>query len=243
MTTRTRIKLRREDGKMKLRRSLALVLAVSLVVLVLPAAVMAASVSAECAYTDTDVVCEVYVDTASVELRSGGVRLTYTPGDLTVNSAEINDTVWFFGAGGSDFATPNAIDTSVPGIVDLVVGKLDTNATSAGVTGARVLIGRVTFSRNNANLPVVIAAGLARGGEPFVSFVNATSGDPLDGTTFNTIVAERCDVNGNGIINTLDFTILRAMLRNGDDYVVYADCYNDGRLTTLDFTALRAKLR
>jgi hypothetical protein len=225
---------------MNSRKSLALVLAVSLVVLVLPAAVMAASVSAECAYTDTDVVCEVYVDTASVELRSGGVRLTYTPGDLTVNSAEINDAAWFFGAGGSDYATPNAIDTSVPGIVDLVVGKLDTNAISAGVIGTKVLIGRVTFDRNNNNLPA-IAAGLARGGEPFVSFVNATSGAPLDGTTFNTIVAERGDANQDGAITNVDMGLTRNIILNSG-YSIFADVNGDGMVTNVDMGLVRNKI-
>jgi len=225
---------------MNSRKSLAMVLAVSLVVLVLPAAVMAASVSAECAYTDTDVVCEVYVDTASVELRSGGVRLTYTPGDLTVNSAEINDAAWFFGAGGSDYATPNAIDTSVPGIVDLVVGKLDTTATSAGVTGARVLIGRVTFDRNNANLPV-IAANLARGGEPFVSFVNATSGAPLDGTTFNTIVAERGDANADGNFDVADYIAVRNNV-GSTNFPPYIDCNADGNVDVADYICIRNKM-
>ena len=225
---------------MNSRKSLAMVLAVSLVVLVLPAAVMAASVSAECAYTDTDVVCEVYVDTASVELRSGGVRLTYTPGDLTVNSAEINDAAWFFGAGGSDYATPNAIDTSVPGIVDLVVGKLDTNAISAGVIGTKVLIGRVTFDRNNNNLPA-IAAGLARGGEPFVSFVNATSGAPLDGTTFGTIVAERGDANQDGDITNVDMGLTRNIILNSG-YSIFADVNGDGMVTNVDMGLVRNKI-
>jgi len=218
-----------------------MVLAVSLVVLVLPAAVMAAAVSVECAYTDADVVCEVYVNTDSVELRSGGVRLTYNPEDLSVNSAVINDTAWFFGAGSSEFATPNAIDTSVSGIVDLVVGKLDTNALSAGVTGTRVQIGRVNFERLNTNLPV-ISAGLARGGEPFVSFVNAVSGAPLDGTTFNTTVAERGDANADGAFNVADYGTVRLYsINNPDNFPPYADCNGDGTLNVADYGCIRLK--
>jgi len=226
---------------MKLRRSLSMVLVVLIVALILPAAAMAAAVSVECAYTDTEVVCEAYADTTGTGgLRSAGVQLTTT--NCTAVSAEKNTDVWFIGDSPPGFPYPNSPDLSDLKAPNLIVGQFDT-ASATTVNGTRVKMGSFIFSRDNAATPD-ITAGLAWGGGSFVSFVDAASGEPLDGTVpINTTVAERCDVDASGMINTFDFTVLRAMLRNGSNYVVYADCFDDGRLTTLDFTALRAKLR
>jgi len=74
-----------------------------------------------------------------------------------------------------------------------------------------------------------------------VSFVNATSGAPLDGTTFNTIVAERGDANADSVITNSDMFAVRQFLID-NTYKVFADCNNDGVLTNSDMFCIRGKL-
>ena len=238
------------------RKSLTLVLVALLVALFLPAAAMAQpAVSVECAYSDVDLVCEVYVNTDSDQLRSGGVKLGYNasellgPGGTDRPVAEKNGTDWFFT--GTDYMDP---ETDTNGEVVFIVGKLDLGATGVGVNGTRVLVGKVTFTRATNTLPVAdpaatfgITAGLGRVA-PYVNFVNVGGANldvaPPEGegpVGFSTKVAERGDADGDGVMSPLDFTTLRFNLTNGI-YVVYADCDGDKALTPLDFTCLRFKM-
>ena len=225
---------------MKSRKSLTMVLAVSLIVLILPATAMSAGVSVECAYTATDVVCEAYADTTGTDgLRSAGVQLTTT--NCTAVSATKNTNVWFFGdaAPGTDY--PNSPDLSDQKAPNLIVGQLDTSASPTVVTGTRVKMGSVTFTRDDTSLPD-ITAELARGGGSFVSFVDAVSGAPLDGSVaISTTVAERGDANADGSINVLDLRALRQNVAN-PAASPWVDCNGDGVVNVLDIRCLRQKI-
>lgn len=226
-------------------------LAVFLIGAIFPAISIAASVSAECAYTDADLVCYIYVDTSPDSLISGGVRLTYNTDELSNPLAVKNETAWFFGGGVAEYAYMDP-DTTTSGEVILIVGKLDSDAPTAGVTGTRVQVGKVTFDRATSDVPVAdpgatfgIALGLGRIA-PYVNFVN-TAGDPLDDPTdtifLTPVNVERGDSNASGSITSRDLTALRSLLRSGSDYVVYADCNGSGTLTSRDLTCIRAILR
>ena len=234
------------------RKSLLMILVVSLVVLILPTAAMAASVSVECAYTSADLVCYIYADTAGDNLLSAGVKLNYNTDELVNPVASKNEAVWYFG----DETAPTPYmeaETTTPGEVTFIVGKLDNAAPLAGVSGARVEIGKVSFDRTTSDVPIVdpiarfgISAGLGRDNATYANFVNTANPSTVLDTSVifvTPVVVERCDVNASGAITTLDFTYLRAMLRDNSDYAVFADCNGSGTLTTLDFTYLRAKLR
>ena len=221
------------------------------------------SVSAECAYTANDVVCYVYVDTidgdaSGQQLRSGGVKLTYNadelmgPGSQNPPVATKNVTDWYFGAGSQDagleYMDP---ETGTTGEIVFIVGKMDTtpNFEGGGVSGSRVEIGHVSFTRVNPGLPVAdpaatftIAVELGREA-PFANFVNVAA-EELDGaiTAFNTTVAERWDADAPGFLSSRDLTKLRSLLRD-EIYVIYADCSGDGALTSRDLTSLRSALR
>jgi len=222
------------------RKSLTVALAVSLVVLVLPAAVMAASVSVECAYRDSpaDVVCEAYADTSGTGgLRSAGVQLTTT--NCTATGATKNTDVWFLGDSAPGFPYDNSPDLTDLKAPNLIVGQFDTSPSATVVTGTRVYMGSVTFARDDSALPD-ITAELARGGGDFVSFVDAVSGDPV-AVTINTIVAERGDVNHNGEITNVDMGLTRNIILNSG-YSIFADVNGDGNVTNVDMGLIRNKI-
>lgn len=221
------------------RKSLTMVLAALLIALILPAASMAAGVSVECAYTDSNVVCEAYADTTGTGgLRSAGVQLTTT--NCTADSATKNTDVWFFGDSAPGFPYNNSPDLTNPKAPNLIVGQLNTD-TGTVVTGTRVKMGSVTFTRDDAN-PPNITAGLAHGGGSFVSFVDAVSGNSLDGTVLiNTKVAERGDANGDGVINSTDYVAIRNLLSSPNP-PPYADCNGDGAVNSTDYVCVRNKL-
>jgi phage baseplate assembly protein gpV len=246
----------KEEDAMRGRKIILPVMAVFLMLAALPASVMAAAVSAECAWTATDMACEVYVDTAGVALRSGGVLLNYSTSKLTGPVASKNGDLWKFSAGGGTNYPYMNPDTSVAGQVVFIVGMLDTTNTDLGVSGARVKIGDVRFTRagdltnpapgtSGANQATFfgISAALGKTGD-YVNFVN-TSGVPLDSPTnptFTAQVYERGDADGNGIITSRDLAALRGILSNGSPYVVYADCDGNGIITSRDIACVRGLL-
>ncbi len=243
---------------MNSRKSLTMVLAALLIALILPVAALAQpAVSVECAYSASNLDCQVYVNTDGGQLRSGGVKLGYNAAELLGPAgtnrpvATKNGTDWFFT--GTNYMDP---ETEADGEVVFIVGKLDLSATGVGVSGTRVPVGKVRFTRATSTLPVAdplatfgITAGFGRVA-PYVNFVNVGGANldiaPPDGdgpVEFSTKVAERCDTDGSGALSTVDLTILRAMLSaNFADFPVYADCTGDGMLSTTDITVLRAKL-
>ena len=190
------------------RKSLTMVLAALLIALILPAVALALpAVSVECAYSATNLDCEVYVNTDGGQLRSGGVKLGYNaaellgPADADRPIATKNEAVWSLG--GYNYMEP---ETGIDGEVVFIVGKLDPAAVGVGVNGTRVLVGTVRFTRKTNTLPVAdpaatfgITAGLGRVA-PYVNFVNV-DGDNLDiaPVGFSTKVAERGDADGRWV--------------------------------------------
>ena len=205
------------------RKIITTVMAVFVVFAALPAAVMAAAaVSAECAYlkTDTNLVCEVYVDTGSDQLRSGGVLLNYNTSILSSPVATKNDAVWKFTDGTTNYPYMNP-DISSSGQGGFHRRHAEHHQHSAGVSG-RVKVGSVTFTRNatphqwqRCAAQAAFFGISAALGKPatYVNFVN-TAGAPLDGggVTFSAQVAERGDANADGTINVSRHIAIRSLI-------------------------------
>lgn len=217
---------------------------------VLPAAA-AVTVYAEGAYTDSDLVVYVYADIDTDAICSAGVKLTYDNAVLTVATAEKNEDVWYMGDGSTNHPYMNPEDAG-DGVI-VICGKLDTSAPTAGVIGDRVLLGKVTFTRNDGGAtppdPAVaeqyfgISVELGRGGD-FANFVTTTGtelDDSVDFSTVGAIVRERGDANGDGYITNSDFIAVRNFM-NANTYCVYGDCNNDTYMTNSDFICIRNKM-
>jgi hypothetical protein len=234
------------------RRSPCLVMA-ALVLLLLPATALAADVDvfAEGAYTASDLVVHIYANINTGNLCSYGVKLNYSTSLLTVGTATKNDAVWYFGASspGASYMNP---DTSTAGQVIFIGGKLDTAAPTAGVTGTRVLLGKVTFARTENSLGLGTTAQgyfgltLALGKTGLYNNFVTTAGLVKDGAGvgFNVTnaVRERGDANGDGLINSTDYVAIRNLLSSPSP-PVYADCNGDGAVNSTDYVCVRNKLK
>jgi hypothetical protein len=210
------------------------------------------NVFAEGAYTDDDLAVYIYANT-NIEgltvLRSAGVKLTYNASQLAIVSADKNEAVWSLG--NEEYMNP---ETSTPGEVVIILGKLDPDDTSAGVSGERVLLGAVKFNRipgqfNPENPELNLTYG-KRGTEipgsnpteySFKNFVD-TDANVLDGTAVSftpvTDVYERGDANGSGSITNVDMGTVRNLILNGS-YVCYADADGSGNITNVDMGKIR----
>ena len=198
----------------------------------------------ECAYTESDLAVLIYADINSPTLlRSAGVKLTYDPLELTVDSAE-KGPLWLLGS--EPYMDP---DTSTAGEVIIILGRLDTAAPTEGVSGERVLLGTVRFNRIGSTMSFSPTLGLDYGKRgpagDFKNFVDTD--DPANvlddvSVTFGSItVCERGDANADGDINALDFGAIRSIFLGGIGYVVCADCNADGNINALDFGCVRSK--
>jgi len=188
-------------------RIVVLVLAVFLASALVPASVFAAvTVYAEGAYTDADLVVYIYADIDAVPgpLCSFGVKLTYPTGaGLTLVTGDpsmtgTNKATWYLGA--HDYTDVYTHSEGGMEEVILIGGKLDEGSPLSGVTGTRVLLGKISFTHAGAAMPPSMDIALGRAA-PYDNFV-CTDVDKtvMDGSISwgSLAVYERGDVNGNG---------------------------------------------
>jgi hypothetical protein len=229
-------------------RKIIIVLAVWAFLCIGPGSVKAAAVDvfADGAYTTTDLVVEIYANITPAIL-SYGVKLVYDPGQLTVTRAEKNEAVWYLGdgttAGNKAYMSPV---TSTPGEVVIIGGKLDTANPTAGVTGQRVLLGKIFFSRTGSSMPFVPVLNLTYGRDPLTGYANfvATDGSILDTSevTFIMKVVERGDTNANGRITIADVNAVKSVI-GSTIFPVYMDCNADGRITIADVNCVKSRIK
>lgn len=186
-------------------------------------------VYAEGAYTDSDLVVYIYADITNPIL-SYGVKVGFDTGDLEVVSAEKNDAVWYFGSGTTTYEYMGPEIDNTAGTVVIIGGKLDTADPTAGVSGDRILLGKVTFNRKSSNTPS-INLDFARDGD-FANFVKPTDpptvlDDQEDGVGFEVTIAERGDANADGDIDISDVSEIRKMVFGETPMKVFADCDDD----------------
>ncbi len=198
----------------------------------------------EGAYTESDLVVYIYADiNSSTELRSAGVKLTYETAALTVTSAEKNESVWFLGS--ESYMDP---DTSTAGEVVIILGKLDTGDATAGVSGDRVLLGKVRFNRTGSSIPFSPTLDLALGKvDPYANFVDTAepTANVLDDTGVNfglITVKERGDANGDGSVNVQDMSATKFYMMNGGDWHCWMDCNADETINVQDMSCIKYKM-
>ena len=199
----------------------------------------------EGAYTENDLAVYIYADINGSSILSSGVKLTYETSDLTLTSAEKNESVWFLGS--ETYMDP---DTSTPGEVVIICGKLDEAVPLGGVSGDRVLLGKVRFDRTESSMPFSpqLSIGYANGtGDPSDDFKNfvETGGGVLDGTgvAFGPVtIRERGDANKDNVITSLDMFKVKDIVSTSGDYTCFADCNDDDVITSLDMFCIKNKL-
>lgn len=222
----------------------------ALALMLLPSASPAYDVEvfAEGAYTSTTLDVNIYANILAGNLCSYGVTLNYDTARLTAGTATKNQSIWYLGTSSSPqpYMDP---DTATAGRVIFIGGKMDTGNPTAGVTGNRVLMGQVSFTRKDSSMGLGTTAqdyfgiSLAIGkADPFDNFVTTAGAvkDQLVSFTANK-VRERGDANGDGIINSTDYVAIRNLLSSPNP-PPYADCNGDGLVNSTDYTCVRNKL-
>lgn len=236
---------------MKFNRRPPFLAIAALVLWMLPAAALAADVEvfAEGAYTATNLDVYIYANINTGNLCSYGVKLSYDPRKLSAPlTAAKNANIWYFGTKTAKQPYMNP-DTSTPGQIIFIGGKMDTGNPQAGVTGSRVLLGRATFTRTESKLKLGITAqdyfgvtlSLGKTGN-FNNFVT-TAGVVKDngGVAFSAVVRERGDANANGVIDTGDIFVVKTNMQSGQ-YSVTADCNDNGLMDTGDMFCIKNKM-
>lgn len=208
---------------------------------------LAADVDVEGIYTTngSTVVAEIFANISeTTPILSYGVKLNYDAAQMTVVSAEKNEAVWFFGdgtpAGNKPYMNP---DTSTAGQVIIIGGTLNTADPTGGVSGRRLLLGRVTFNRASTSYKPVLTIANAKAA-PYSNFVR-TNGTVLDGTAgmaLTTNVYELGDANASGAITPPDINAVKALI-GSTTYHVYADCNCDGKITPPDINCVKGKIK
>ncbi|MBI5557014.1 MAG: hypothetical protein HY885_05205 [Deltaproteobacteria bacterium] len=205
---------------------------------------------AEGAYTDTDLVVYIYADINAAPLVSAGVQLSYDNSKLTLASAVKNDTDWYFGTPVQKYAYQDPQDTG--SAVVFLCGKIDETTPTAGVTGARKLIGKATFTRNESAAPgatpetyfgSALGLGVTRtdGGE-FANFVtNAEVVLDNGGVSYAVKIRKRGDANADGLINVQDVLKVKSYIGT-TNFPVYADCNNSGDINVQDVLCVKSKM-
>jgi len=205
----------------------------------------------EGAWTDTDVQICIYANIPDTDaLRSFGVRLVYNPSELIFDGSKStkNEAVWYFGDGTNNEHYMDPTDVEVDSnhrAVITIGGILDTNDTGKKVSGDRVLLATIWFTRpTGASGPLSSSLTLELGKpDPFDNFVVDSNTVLDESVTFEAVnVFERGDANGDGAINALDAAAIRDIFfAGGGVYYCYADCNNDGSINALDFACVRDK--
>jgi hypothetical protein len=221
---------------------LAIVLAVCLGFAFTPLPGYSADVDvyAEGAYNATNFDLYIYADINVGPILSFGVKVNYPP-ELTFISATKNEAVWYFGNGTAEHSYMDP-EISPEGGVIIIGGKLNTNDPDEGVTGNRVLLGKVTFTHGGVTdfSGVNLTYAHGDGSGAFSNFVGV-NGDVKDGggVSFAVEIHERGDANGRDGINVQDISTVRYFMTNGGILYPWIDCNSDGEVDVRDISCIR----
>jgi hypothetical protein len=111
---------------------------------------------------------QVYADITSPAIVSHTFKVFYKPDQLRVLNASRNEAAWYFHDGARAVAYPGP-NQAVPGEVLFIGGRMDARDPQAGVTGNRMLLGSIVFSRTTPETPS-FDLPIGRAGQ-FASFV------------------------------------------------------------------------
>jgi len=200
----------------------------------------------EAAWTDSDVAVYIYADingSAPGPICSFGVKLTHSP-DLTPDTANTGTDKTTWSLGSHDYT-----DVYDEGdAVVLIGGKLDPSDPTAGVSGERILLGKVTFTHSGATMPPSPPLALALGKSGLYSNFVCTDVDStvldVGGVNFGAIaINERGDANADGNVTPADMLAVRNTYYAGAALgnETAADCNGDGSVTPADMICIRNK--
>jgi Dockerin type I domain len=221
----------------------------------------------------------IYADINVPQVLSFGVRLTYNPSELRVRSAEKN-VIFPAGSGHPPYTSNPALwelgddvaykDRPLPDYtthsdaVIIIGGKLDELTPTAGVTGERVFLGKVTFEPAVASAPIPPAPTLSltyavgNGSDTYKNFVryDEVDGDgvvidsadssgvyfrPINVTAPGLDIARRGDANADGVMNVNDIIQLKRVIGNSN-LPPWTDCNKDGVVNVNDIIWLKRNL-
>jgi hypothetical protein len=202
--------------------------------------------------------------TDAINLISFGIKITFNPAVLQVDSADKYyniDTLagWLMDADGSggtkadQYFTPNVVIDNPGGSVTMIGGRL-TGATTTGLSG-KVLLGYVVFNaKANGNTNIALSVAKPPLFDNFVGLSPPTvyDGDiaPVSNPENKGIIcvavgARPGDVNANGAVDAADFAELRAAIGKAypdPAYNVKADLNGNGAVDAADFAILRVNI-
>jgi len=163
-----------------------------------PRAAAAVSVYGEASSSGPAITVNIFADIPT-PLLSFGIRVRYEARNVGVTAAAKNTAAWYFSDGKNPVPYLDP-DTSTPGEVLILGGKMDGLNPLEGVTGRHVLLGSVTFARL---APATPQFSLDFGRPiPYANFVT-TSGTVLDaaadGIVFGTVAPDPADVDLDGL--------------------------------------------
>jgi len=230
------------------KKTLISVMAIFAIGAFLPVGSFAAvTMFAECAYSDTQLICKIFTDTGGDSLISGGVQLIYDDSKLSNPICVKNDDDWYFGESGGTKYPYMDPETNILGEIIYIVGKYDTN-TGEGVNKSRGYVGKTTFTRANSNDPgtnpvTFFGLALAKGrSAPYINFVN-TAGDNLDNVAVSgsIIVHKLGDANTDGSVDPGDMITVRNAYYGGAPLAneTAADCNKDDSIDPGDMICIR----
>ncbi|CAB1062749.1 hypothetical protein D1BOALGB6SA_7531 [Olavius sp. associated proteobacterium Delta 1] len=228
----------------------------------------------------------IYADLNFTEggVLSYGVTLTYSTAELEFVSADkniifpvsgstppytSNPGLWEFGDDPAYKDNPAPENTAESGTGRFVVigGKLNQADPTAGVTGARVFLAKVTFRSPSGNtIPpnpaLALTYAVGDGTDSYRNFVgyNASAqpgeeGVVLDspdstGVNFHDInvvttpfdIAEYGDANADGNVNSVDYATIRDVIMGSSNPSPSVDCNRDGKVNVVDYVCVRNKI-
>jgi hypothetical protein len=150
--------------------------------LLLAAALLASPASAavqvygEASSTGPNIRVQVFADISSASIVSHTFKLYYNASQFQILSASRNESVWYFFDGARMLPQPPP-SAPAPGQVLFISGHMDARTPHAGVTGNRVLLATVDFTRNDSSTPTFDLT-IGQTGQ-FASFVT-TNGSVLE---------------------------------------------------------------
>ncbi|MCP4022610.1 MAG: hypothetical protein GY729_12275 [Desulfobacteraceae bacterium] len=232
------------------------------VFLMLPMTAFGADVDiyAEGTMSETELIVYLYADVNVQNLVSYGVSLNYDPAELVV--AEVlkdtdpipytsNVTKWYLGDSSASYKNNPTPDTSVPGEIIIIGGKLDPLNPTQGVgQGSKVFLAMVRFTPADVQIPasptLFLSYAKGDGTSSFKNFVRLDNNTPLvlDGGNvyFGSVqVSEPGDADANGAITPSDINMIKMNIGNADG-PCYMDCDGNGSITPSDINCTKSKI-
>jgi hypothetical protein len=221
----------------------------------------------------------IYADINVSQVLSFGVKLAYNPSELRARSAEknvifpansghppytSNPALWELGDDVANKDRPLPDYTTYSDAVIIIGGKLNESTPTAGVTGDRVFLAKVTFEPADESVPIPTAPVLSltyavgNGADAYKNFVRYDEVDgegvvidsadsngvyfrPVNVTAPALDIARRGDANADGFVTSADMFSIRNLL-SGSTYKAFADCNADGFITSADMFCVRNKM-